>query len=266
AIGYQLGQAGPVVAEQAIDAAWLMSDDFDKATGVLPPGEEDAIKYAWPRPGACIDGLPGTTPLLGFAAKQTHDPELLSVAEANTRSHISMCVRDDGSVSQSATYDAAGRVTSQAAINGSSRDSTWARAQAWAMLGLAQAAHLTPEFTEPATLVADWYLAHVPDDGVSYWDFDDPAIPAAPRDTSATAIAAAALAKLAPLAGDQYRDAARQTLDALSAEHTNEHGALVGGCYNQRRGLATSNELIWGDYFMLEAALALDDRVDTALI
>jgi unsaturated chondroitin disaccharide hydrolase len=266
AIGFQLGQAGPDVAEQAIDAAWLMSDDFDKNTGLLPPGEEDAIEYDWPRPGACIDGLPGTTALLGFAAKQTHDDALLSVAESHARGHIALCVRDDGSVAQSATYDASGQMASQRAINGSSQDSTWARAQAWGMLGLAQAAHLAPEFTAPATAVADWYLTHVPGDGVCYWDFDDPAIPDSPRDTSATAIAAAALAKLAPLAGDQYRHAGQDTLAALTADHTNDHGALIDGCYNQRKGVATSNELIWGDYFMLEAALALDDRLDTALI
>lgn len=91
-----------------------------------------------------------------------------------------------------------------------------------------------------------------------FWDFDDPAIPNAPRDTSAAAIAAAALLKLAAANGDQYRAAAERIIDALAARHLAAHGGLRDGCYEQRNGLATSNELIWGDYFLLEALLALD--------
>jgi unsaturated chondroitin disaccharide hydrolase len=66
------------------------------------------------------------------------------------------------------------------------------------MLGLAQAAHLAGgEFAATAVRVADWYLGYVPADGVCFWDFDDPAIRDALRDTSAAAIAAASLPKLA---------------------------------------------------------------------
>lgn len=102
--------------------------------------------------------------------------------------------------------DGQGRLAGQATIEGSSRGSTWARGQSWAMLGLAQAAHLAGgEFSATAARVADWYLDHVPADNVCFWDFDDPTIPDAPRDTSATA-----------------------------------------------------SQLIWGDYFLLEALLALD--------
>ena len=88
-----------------------------------------------------------------------------------------------------------------------------------------------------------------------FWEFH-PAEPDAPRDTSATAIAAAALLKLAPLAGEHYRAAAAETLDAL-AGHLGRHGGLVDGCYNAHKALAPRHELIWGDYFALEAALAL---------
>jgi hypothetical protein len=74
----------------------------------------------------------------------------------------------------------------------------------------------------------------------------------------AAAIAAAALLKLAAANGNQYRAAAEHVIDALAARHLAAHGGLRDGCYEQRNGLATSNELIWGDYFLLEALLALD--------
>jgi unsaturated chondroitin disaccharide hydrolase len=36
------------------------------------------------------------------------------------------------------------------------------------------------------------------------------------------------------------------------------HGGLSDGCYNNNSNLATGHELIWGDYFLLEALLALE--------
>jgi unsaturated chondroitin disaccharide hydrolase len=246
-------------ADIAIAAARSLAADFDPVAGLLPPGAQDARLYGWPRPGACIDGLPGAVPLLAFAAARAADGRLRDIALAHARGHLALCVRADGSVAQSATYDDTGRPSGQASIEGSSRDSTWARAQAWAMLGLAQAAQLAgPEFTQPARRVADWYLDHLPADGVCFWDFDDPAIPNAPRDTSAAAIAATALLKLAATSGNRYRAAAEHIVDALAARHLAAHGGLRDGCYEQRNGLATSNELVWGDYFLLEALLALD--------
>jgi unsaturated chondroitin disaccharide hydrolase len=246
-------------AELAITAARFLAADVDPVAGVLPPGAEDAELYRWPRPGAIIDGLPGTVPLLAFAAAATGEDRLRGIALAHARGLAAFCVRADGSVAQSATYDGQGRLAGQATIEGSSRDSTWARGQSWAMLGLTQAAHLAGgEFTVTATRVADWYLDHDPADGVCFWDFDDPAIPDAPRDTSAAAIAAASLLKLAALGDGRYRTAAEHIVDALAERHLARHGGLGDGCYDQHQNLATANELIWGDYFLLEALLALD--------
>lgn len=254
-------------AELAVAAARSLAADFDPVARLLPPGAQDARLYGWPRPGACIDGLPGTVPLLAFAAARTCDDRMRDIAFTHARGHLALCVRADGSVAQSATYDSTGRLTGQASIEGSSPGSTWARAQAWAMLGLAQAAHLAgPEFTRPAKRVADWYLDHLPADGVCFWDFDDPAIPDAPRDTSAAAIAAAAMLKLAALGENRYRAAAEHSIDALAARHLAAHGGLRDGCYEQRNRLATSNELIWGDYFLLEALLALDGVISPGIL
>ena len=259
-----LGPTRDAEKDLAITAARSLADDQDPVAGVLPPGDRDAEQYGWPRPGACVDGLPGAVPLLAFVAAETGDDGLRDIALAHARGHLALCVRSDGSVSQSATYDDEGGLAEQVAINGSSPDSTWARAQAWAMLGLAQAAHLAPDaFTSPAVRVADWYLDHLPADHVCFWDFDEPAIPRAPRDTSAAAIAAAALLKLEPLAGTRYRLAAERIVDALAERHLAPHGGLRDGCYNRRKGLATANELVWGDYFLLEALLALDGAVES---
>lgn len=265
-IGGVLNQASDRLAGLAAGAAHQLRTDFDPAAGLIPPGSDDVALYDWPRPGAVIDGLPGTIPLLTFAADRTGDASLRQMAASNARAYRAMCVRPDGSIAQSATYDPAGALAGQTTIEGSSPHSTWARAQAWAMLGFTQAACRMPEFLDTAVQIADWYLSRVPDDRVCFWDFDDPAIPNTLRDTSATAIAGAALVKLAALAGDRYRDAAATTLAALTHSHLNSHGALTDGCYDRVNNIAIRNELIWGDYFLFETALALDGAIDSTML
>jgi unsaturated chondroitin disaccharide hydrolase len=254
--GFLFWYSSALEGRLAVEAAHLMAADFDEIAGVLPPEEEDVTEYDWPRPGACVDSLPGTVPLLVAASRE-------SVAEAHARNLVRLCVRPDGSVAQSATYDHRGALVERRSINGSSPTSTWSRGQAWGMLGLAQAAQRFPDLVPAATPVADWYLHHVPADRVAYWDFDVPPGPDTYRDTSATAIAASALAKLT---GDGYRHAAAATVAALADGHMNRYGGLVDGCYNGRKGVAVSDELIWGDYFLLEAALSLTGAVDPATL
>jgi unsaturated chondroitin disaccharide hydrolase len=130
------------------------------------------------------------------------------------------------------------------------------------------------EFLETATKVADWWLEHVPEDMVAFWDFADPGIPDVERDTSATAIAAASLLKLGELIPDQnlksrYRDAAQETARVLvesyvtpaSPEDSRVAGILTEGCYNKHINLATRNELIWGDYYLFETLQVLAGRI-----
>ncbi|MGA2411466.1 MAG: glycosyl hydrolase, partial [Candidatus Binataceae bacterium] len=175
--------------------------------------------------------------------------------------HIEFCLRADGSICQSAAFDpASGAVLRRYTHKGITDDSTWARAQAWGMLGWALAAQWTGDLDliGPAQRAADWWIAHVPADRVAFWDFDDPAIPHANRDSSAAAIAAAAMLKLSALSSSeprrhQYRDAAEATAGALVRDYLGPEGGLWHGCYNKRINLATDNELIWGSYYLYEA-------------
>jgi len=148
-------------------------------------------------------------------------------------------------------------------------DSTWARAQAWGILGWTLAAQWSGErrLLDAAERTADWWLAKVPADRVAFWDFDDPAIPNTNRDTSATAIVTASLTKLAALASSDarrrtYREAAEATARALVERHLGADGILRDGCYNKRIGLATRHELIWGSYYLFEALHVLAGRRD----
>jgi unsaturated chondroitin disaccharide hydrolase len=182
-------------------------------------------------------------------------------------------VREDASVCQSASFDPdSGTVLRRYTHKGVRDDSTWTRAQAWAMLGFAQALGAgAAEFEDVAVRVSDWWCEHLPAGRVAAWDFDDPG---GPLDTSGTAIAAASLLKLGALVDarrDAYTEIAQAMVDALLEGHLTgiaDHdsrppGILADGCYNNRIGLATANELVWGDYFLFEALATLEGHVSS---
>ncbi len=249
-----------------------LQDLWVPGAGLFPLGTTAEEAHAVGRTDANIDGVPGVVPLLVWAAARQDDGSLVERARSHAQRHIELCVRDDGSVCQSASFDpATGALERRYTHKGVTDDSTWTRAQAWAMLGYAHALRwLGDEFREVAVTVADWWLAHLPEDGVAWWDFD---APGTLRDTSGTAIAAASLLKLAALVPDRsdaYRGCAEQMVEAMVARHLTPTsaadrrppGILADGCYNRRIGLATRAELIWGDYFLFESLLHLAGSLD----
>lgn len=259
----------------AVEGARGLATLYNPAATAIPLGGEAEEEADVGRGEANIDGVPGGTPLLVWAARETGEERLEEIARKHAERHIELCVREDDSVVQSASFNTdTGAVKRRYTHKGVTDQSTWTRAQAWAMLGFAQAAHwLSPSFVEVATRVSDWWIEHLPEEAVALWDFDAPLEPDTERDTSGTAIAASALLKLAPLVPDRaerYRRAAEEMVDAMVARHLTPvaadderpPGILSDGCYNHRIGLATRSELIWGDYFLFESLLALDGRLD----
>ncbi|HWD07384.1 MAG TPA: glucuronyl hydrolase [Amycolatopsis sp.] len=252
-----------------------LAGSFNPAAGIMPLGTAAEEAHSVGDTETSIDAVGAVSALLSAIADRTGDDAMREIAVSHARRHIEICVRKDGSVCQSGSIDPAlGVVVRRYSHKGYSPSSTWARAQAWAMLAFTMSAHWLPrhpEFLETAVTVADWLAAHVPEDLIAYWDFDDPSIPDTLKDTSATAIAAASLLKLAALvpSGDRYRELARRTVDALISRHLRpvpglpeEIGVLGSGCYNKLVGLATDNELVRGDYYLTEALAVLGGDLD----
>jgi unsaturated chondroitin disaccharide hydrolase len=278
ALGHQLledERAGKV----ALEGALALANSFHPAAGLLPLGTTGEEAHSVGPNETNIDGVPGGTPLLYWAADVTGDSSLKAKARSHVKQHVDFLVRSDGSVVQSATFDAeTGALVGTYTHKGITDNSTWARAQAWAMLGLAQAAQRDPEqFAAEAAQVCDWWCDNLPAGGVSYWDFDAPGNEENPLlDTAATSIAAAALLKMRGIPAAravEYDTTARRMVNALVTRHLSPSGnpdrpagILGDGCYNHRIGLATRNELVWGTYFLLESLLAITGRVDSRFI
>lgn len=272
-VAHLTGKSAPA-RESALAGVRGLAASFNHDVGVIPLGVEAEEADAVGQGAANIDAVPGTVPLLAWAAGELDQPQLTEIARRHAERHIEYCVRTDGSVCQSAAFDeGTGALVRRYTHKGLADDSTWARAQAWAMLGFGQAARwVSPDFLDTALTVADWWLKHLPEDHIAPWDFDAKA----PRDTSATAIAAASLLKLSVLAPDRthYRERALAMVDALVTHFltpvgegdTRPAGILTGGCFDYRRDLATDNELVWGDYFLMESLLVLRGVIEATAL
>jgi unsaturated chondroitin disaccharide hydrolase len=206
--------------------------------------------------------------LLFWAHELTGEDHFYGVARETALTISREYVRPDGSSYQVVWFDpASGAVERKATLQGYNADSCWSRGQAWGIYGSSQVYRATGEtlFRDCAMALARYFLGHLPADGVVYYDFDDPAIPDAPRDTSAQAIAAAGLFALAELAaGKERRSLLAQAevlvaplLDRCLAPYApgegRSRGFLAGGCYFLGRDRGVDSELMFGDYYLVEA-------------
>jgi unsaturated chondroitin disaccharide hydrolase len=266
-------QGNAVAREIALAGAQSLAAMYNPRAGVIPLGSEFEEVHSVGASESEVDVVQ-IAALLTWASRESGDSRLREIAIGHARRHITFCLRDDGSICQSASFDPeSGRVTRRYTHKGITDQSTWARAQAWGMLGWALGAQSTGDssFLEPAERATRWWLDHVPADCVAFWDFDDPDIPNTNRDTSATAIAAAGLLKLAALTASassrqKYREAADATVRALAEKYLGADGGLWEGCYNKRINLATKHELIWGSYYLYECLNVLTGHLDPSKI
>jgi unsaturated chondroitin disaccharide hydrolase len=166
-----------------------------------------------------------------------------AAARAHLEATVEVLLRPDGSTFHAARIADDGSVLERGTINGAADDSTWARGQAWAILGLAGATG----FREEAERAARWFLDHLPEDGIPPWDFSA----REPKDASAAAIAASALFELG------WEQDARRLVDALQPclNRGGGDGILVHCAYRPKQGVGLGCATAWGDFFFLEALL-----------
>jgi unsaturated chondroitin disaccharide hydrolase len=177
-------------------------------------------------------------------------------------------IRADNSTFQLALYSTVnGALTFQGTRAGYSDSSTWSRGHAWAIYGFTVAYRETGylPFLDAAQRVAQYYIDNVPSDYVPYWDFDDPAIPNSPRDSSAAAITLSGLVQLSELTTNltnaaMYWGEAHNILESLAstnylAKGTTNVSILLHGVGNTPvlPDPEVNVGLIYGDYYFVEA-------------
>ncbi|MFC4072918.1 glycoside hydrolase family 88 protein [Actinoplanes subglobosus] len=232
-----------------------------------------------------VDSLMNT-PLLFWASRTSGDPRYAAAARrhaAQLRDHI---LRPDDTTYHTFYWDpVTGAPLRGETEQGSADESCWARGQAWGIYGFTLNHQHTgdPTLLRAAIRCADYFLAHLPPDGVAYWDliFTSPAatslsptssataflsstssLAVEERDSSAAAIAVNGLLELAafvpPSLADHYRSSAGRILRSLidgysTLDVPGSNALLLHGVYDKPKAVGVDEGNLWGDYFYLEA-------------
>ena len=237
----------------------------------LVPTHSGAYISAWGplsdrrgRSSSAIDTM-ANIPLLYWAAEQAKDGSFLNAAEAHAVMTCGSFVREDYSTFHAVEYELPlGTRRRGFTFQGWSDSSTWSRGQAWAIYGYVATAAATGvhDYLALAERLADRYLQRMGNDLVPWWDFDDPAIPRAPRDSSAAAIVSSALLDLAalhpdPASGGVWLRRAQAMLECLCNDYLARGGAHRGilkhGCYSKPHDEGIDSAVLFGDFYFAEA-------------
>jgi unsaturated chondroitin disaccharide hydrolase len=116
---------------------------------------------------------------------------------------------------------------------------------------------------DAAQRAADFFIAHLPDDAVPYWDFRHPDIPNTERDASAAAIASSGLLDLArhvdAASAARYRAVATRILTSLAqdflAAGTPAASILLHSVGQRPQNAEVDVGLVYADYYFVEALL-----------
>lgn len=255
--------------EMGLRAADRLASMSHPAAAVIPVGSHAEVSSGLD--DVTIDCMMNLQ-LLWWAARETGDARYAQIAVSHAEHTAAWHLRDDGSCFQSVHFDASGQPYKKHTHQGWSGEGCWSRGLAWCCYGFIEAYRATGrvDFLAAARRASEYHLEHAPPDGVTFNDYRDPRIPGAPRDTSAAAILASAFLGLDELdpAFARAGRAAESLLEALIHDYltplderdARPPGMLLQGCYNERTGEAVAHELIWGDYFLLEALVRWQRR------
>ena len=269
--GYRLtGQAhyGQVVLE----AADTLAMRYNPVVGATQSWDWPS-EYRFP---VIIDNMMNLE-LLFWASENGGDASFHDIAVSHAMTTIRDHLRSDGSAYHVVDYDpGTGEVLSKTTRQGYADESAWARGQAWGLYGFTVAYRETgtEEFLDAATRMADFFVAHLPDDCVPFWDFSAPDIPDVPRDASAAAIAASGLLELAQYASGverstEYRRVAEDILISLS-QPTYLRSQIDGGplLLHSTGSYPAVHEvdvsLVYADYYYVEALMRREEWSETA--
>ncbi|KGS74171.1 glycoside hydrolase family 88 protein [Burkholderia pseudomallei] len=252
--------------EVAIQAAnWLMTRYLPAARIVQSWGD---LNDPAQRGRVIVDSLLNL-PLLHWATIETGNPNYAAAAlehACRARDHL---IRPDGSTYHTFHFDVAtGAPLHGSTAQGWKDDSCWARGQAWAIYGFAlnHRYHGTEGLLDAAMTTADYFLRHLPNDRVAYWDLSFSDGSDEPRDSSASAIAVCGLLEIADQLPQSerrqhYLDAAHRMLESLINNYMpkdeSSNALLLHGVYSKPHGQGIDEASLWGDYYLFEALMRL---------
>lgn len=258
-------------AEVLVETARSLATRFRPAAGVIQSWDEDRGwqgERGWMCP-TIIDNMMNLE-LMFKATQISGDSTFWHIAVSHADTTMKYHFRPDYSCYHVVDYDKVnGGVRRRCTAQGYADESTWARGETWALYGYGICYYYTrdPRYLEQCRHVYDFIFNHprLPEDLVPYWDYDDPAIPNAPRDASSAAITASALYLLSEWI-PEYRATADKIMASLASPAylalvgTNGNFLLMHSVGAQPFGGEIDVPINYADYYFLEALLRADGQ------
>ncbi len=242
--------------------------------------EKGQFLQAWGEIGApenyrmiidCLMNLP----LLYWTTEITGDESYANAAMAHTNSAMKVLFREDGSTHHTYFFDMeTGEPTKGVTAQGYDCNSAWTRGQAWGIYGIALAYRQNPneEYIPLFEKVADYFIVHLPDNAIPYWDFHFTTGSDEPWDSSAGSIAVCGMLEMSKYLSEEkatyYIGEAKKIMNALikhcaASDFTQTNGLLLHGTYcresefNEQVDRGVDECSGWGDYFYFEGLMRL---------
>ena len=268
--GYKLTES-PIGKEAALKAADELITRFH---------EKGEFIQAWGPLGApdnyrliidCLLNLP----LLYWATDETGDGKYRDIAEKHIHTALANVIREDFSTWHTFFFNMeTGEPDHGATCQGYRDGSAWARGQAWGIYGTAIGYKYTKrrEYIDIFKGVTDYYLRHLPEDLVPFWDLEFGDGDDQPRDSSSASIAACGMLEMAkymePEDAKYYTGIAKKFMKSVKDHYAvtdfkSSNGLVLHSTYSNHSPYNTCNHCgvdecnIWGDYFYMEALTRL---------
>ncbi|MEN0052140.1 MAG: glycoside hydrolase family 88 protein [Mucilaginibacter sp.] len=245
-----------------IEGAKTLSTRFNPVIGSIKSWDN---RKQWKFP-VIIDNMLNLE-LLFEATRLTGDSSFYKIAVTHANTAMKNHFRADYSSYHVIDYDPeTGKILHKQTHQGFADESAWARGQAWGLYGYTMCYRETHNkaYLQQAENIAKFIFSNpnLPADLVPYWDYNDTAIPNAPRDASAAAIAASALYELSTYSANakDYRSKADKIVKVLSEKYQAKTGGSKGFLLLHSTGHKPNNSeidapIIYADYYYLEALL-----------
>lgn len=214
-------------------------------------------------------------PLLYWATEETGNPKYKEIGLKHTHTTLKNVIREDASTWHTFFFNReTGLPDHGETCQGYKDSSAWARGQAWGVYGLALAYAYTKEsrYIELFRRVTKYYLDHLPEDLVPYWDLYFKEGDDEPRDSSSASIVSCGLLEMAKYLdsseAEYYIRLAKEMMYSLVNDYAIKdtkvsNGLVAHSTYSKHSPYNTCNHYgvdecnIWGDYFYMEALTRL---------
>lgn len=263
--GSETGRKAALMAARELAGRFHEKGEFIQAWGKL--GAPDNYRLIID----CLLNLP----LLYWAFEETGEERYRAVAEKHIHTTLANVIRDDFSTWHTFFFDReTGKPDHGATCQGYRDGSAWARGQAWGVYGTAIGYRYTKrqEYIPVFEGVTDYFLSHLPEDLVPFWDLEFGDGDEQPKDSSSAAIAACGMLEMAKYLdeapADYYRGMAGRLMKSLVDSYAVKNakvsnGLVLHSTYSNHSPFNTCNHYgvdecnIWGDYFYMEALTRL---------